>query len=94
MFREFESVDVCGHIPPDVGPVVVKIVVNLFSRSSLRVSEVQPRGFVLLISAVQSQSTIIPSFTVVQNHLQNPAFVSGSICICSPLFVWVGVLLV
>jgi hypothetical protein len=33
-------------------------------------------------------------FVVVQKHLQNRTFASGSIHICSPLFVWVGVLLV
>jgi hypothetical protein len=33
-------------------------------------------------------------FAGVQNYLQNRPFVSGSIHVCSPLFVWVGVLLV
>jgi hypothetical protein len=33
-------------------------------------------------------------FAGVQKHLQNSVFTSGNICDCSPLFVWVGVLLV
>jgi hypothetical protein len=33
-------------------------------------------------------------FAAVHNRLQNRPFVSGSIHVCSPLFVWVGVLLV
>ena len=34
------------------------------------------------------------AFAVVQNRLQNCAFAPGSIRVCSPLFAWVGVLLV
>jgi hypothetical protein len=50
---EFEPVDVCRHIPLHVGRVVVIIVLNLFSGSSLQVYEVEPRGFEPLTSAVQ-----------------------------------------
>jgi hypothetical protein len=53
VFREFEPVDVCRHIPLHVGRVVVIIVLNLFSGSSLQVYEVEPRGFEPLTSAVQ-----------------------------------------
>ena len=59
MFREFEPVDMCRHILLHVGPVVIKIVLNLFSGSNLQVYEVEPRGCEALTSAVQSQNHIV-----------------------------------
>ena len=56
--------------------------------------EVDPRGVESLTSTVQSQIHLSWLFTVVQKYLQNQALASGSIRVCSPLFAWVGVLLV
>jgi hypothetical protein len=52
--------------------------------------EVEPRGVEPLTSAVQSQGTTV----VVQKDLQIRVFTSRSIHGCSPMFMWVGVLLV
>jgi hypothetical protein len=41
----------------------------------------------------EGRALLLCMFTVVQNRLQNHAFASGSIRVCSPLFAWVGVLL-
>ena len=55
----------------------------------------EPRGFEPLPSAVQSQiQDVVAVRRCSEICLQNRPFVSGSIHVCSPLFVWVGVLLV
>jgi hypothetical protein len=54
-------------------------------------------GFEPPTSAVQSQSIIVTlsrAFAVVQKYLQNGRLSSMMLHCCSPLFAWVGVLLV
>ncbi len=71
------------RLPPPALHMVVSIFIN-----------VEPTGFGLLTSTVRSQGILSCMFAAVQKCLQNCAFASVSIRVCSPLSGGVSVLLV
>jgi hypothetical protein len=56
--------------------------------------KVEPRGFEPLTSAMQSQIPNVAAVRWCSEYLQINGFLSDPLRACSPLFVWVGVLLV